>query len=166
MSLKLSLSASVAGTLNSDNDLAAVTAKIDTSRVVKLTTGSGLNQANLTFADRRTLAAEGTESLDLSGGLFDVFGVVLNFAKIKAILIIADEDNIGDVVMGGAAANAFYGPFGAADNTVSVPPGGVVHLVNPTAAGWTVTPGTGDLLQIANADDAAAATYDIVIVGA
>jgi hypothetical protein len=166
MALKLSLTASVVGTLDGANDLAAVSAKINTEKVVKLTTGAGLNQASGTFADRRTLAAAASESLDLSGGLFDVFGVALNFTKIKAILLIADPTNTNNVVLGGAAANGFTGPFGAADDTCSVPPGGVMHLVNPTANGWAVTPGTGDLLKVANSAGGSAVSYDIVIVGA
>jgi hypothetical protein len=166
MALKLSLTASVAGDLTSDNDLATVTAKIATSRVVKLEDGSGLNRASLAFADRRILAAGASENLDLSGGLFDVFGVVLNFTKIKAILLIPVEANTNDVILGGAAANAFVGPFGAADDTFSTPPGGVFHVVNPTAAGWPVTAGTGDILKVANAAGGTPVTYDIVIVGA
>ncbi|MFZ0267756.1 hypothetical protein [Caulobacter sp.] len=166
MALKLTLTASIVGALTGDNDLVTVSAPIDIKKVVNLTTGSGLNQAGDAFADRRTLAAGASEGLDLSGGLFDVFGVALNFTKIKAIEIIAAAANTNDVVLGGAAANAFVGPFGAADDTCTVPPGGVVMLVNPTAAGWPVTPGTGDLLKVANSAGGTAVTYDIVIVGA
>lgn len=166
MVLRLTISASVVGSLSGDNDLASVNAAINKVKALNLKTGSGLNQANLMFADRRTLAASASEELDLSGVLLDVFGVPLSFAKVKAIYIVADEANTNDVVLGGAAANAFFGPFGAATHKLNVPPGGVALLAAPGANGWPVTPGTADILKVANSAAGTPVSYEIVIVGA
>ena len=129
------------------------------------TDGTGANQAQKLFTDQRTLAASANESLDLSGVLTDVFGATLAFTKIKAILVKAADGNTNDVVLGGAASNAWIGPFGASTHTVAVKPGGTVMFVAPDANGYAVTAGTGDLLKVANSAAGSAVTYDIVLVG-
>lgn len=129
------------------------------------TDGTGANQAQKLFTDQRTLAASANESLDLSGVLTDVFGATLAFTKIKAILVKAADGNTNDVVLGGAASNAWIGPFGASTHTVAVKPGGTVMFVAPDANGYAVTAGTGDLLKVANSAGGSAVTYDIVLVG-
>ena len=166
MTLTLTLTASIAGRAQSDGDLTSVAADINNIRKISYRTGSGANQANQFFSDRRTLAASTSEDLDLSGALTDAFGASIAFTKVKAIQVTAPTTNTNDVVIGGAAANAFVGPFGASTHKVSVPPGGVVTLANPTAAGWTVTAATGDLLKIANSAAGSSVDYEIVIVGA
>ena len=130
------------------------------------TDGAGANQAQKLFTDQRTLAASANESLDLSGVLADVFGAAITFTKIKAILVKAADGNTNDVVLGGAASNAWVGPFGASTHTVAVKPGGTVMFVAPDANGYPVTAGTGDLLKVANSAGGSGVTYDIVIVGA
>lgn len=129
------------------------------------TDGTGANQAQKLFTDQRTLAASANESLDLSGVLQDVFGATLAFTKIKAILVKAADGNTNDVVLGGAASNAWIGPFGASTHTVAVKPGGTAMFVAPDANGYAVTAGTGDLLKVANSAAGSAVTYDIVLVG-
>ena len=39
-------------------------------------------------------------------------------------------------------------------------------IASPTAAGWLVTAGTGDLLKIANGGAGSAVDYDIILIGA
>jgi hypothetical protein len=126
--------------------------------------GTANGQADTIFADQRTLAASASESLDLAGALTDPLGGAAVFAEVAAIEIRAAAGNTNNVVVGGAASNAFVGPFGAADNTIAVPPGGVLVLSHP-GAGWPVTAGTGDLLQIANSGAGSPVTYDVVIIG-
>jgi hypothetical protein len=48
---------------------------------------------------------------------------------------------------------------------VKLKPGGLMLLVAPTAAGFPVVAGTGDLLNIVNANAGASGAYDIVVVG-
>lgn len=127
--------------------------------------GTGADQADLTFADTRTLSASSTESLDLAGGLTDALGNTLTFASVKALIVVAAAANTNDVIVGGAASNAFSTMFGDATDTIKVPPGGVMVLADFGATGFAVTASTGDLLKIANGGSGTSVSYDILIVG-
>lgn len=126
--------------------------------------GTADRKADLVFSDTRVLAASTSEDLDLAGGLADVFGATLTFVKVRAIYIVAAAANGGNIVVGGAAANGFLGPFADATDKINLAAEAYAELVSPKS-GWTVTAGTGDLLKIANADSGAAASYTIQIIG-
>lgn len=138
---------------------------IDVIRAYGFSNGTGADQANAMFTDARTLAASAFEDLDLAGGISDALGTVLALTAVKAIRIHASATNGGNITVGGAAVNAFVGPFGAAAHTLSIPPNGMIELVNPSAAGWAVIAGTGDLLRVTNNNAAGSATYTIEILG-
>lgn len=121
-------------------------------------------KADRIWSDERTLSASASDSLDLAGGLTDSAGAAITFAKVRAIVVKAALANGADIVVGGAASNTFTGPFGGATHTVAVKPGGTLVLCAPKT-GWTVTPSTGDILKILNGSGAAAATYQIAILG-
>ena len=143
------------GTVISDE---AVTHNID------WTDGSGANQAEKVFSDERTLSGSSSEDLDLAGSLTDSQGNTITFTAIKSLTVIGGSSNGDDIEVGGAAANGWYGCFKDSTDIGLAAPGGAFHADNPSAAGWAVTPGTGDLLKIANADGSTA-TYEIEIVG-
>jgi hypothetical protein len=163
MGLSAKIKASVSGTLSTSNDMGV--ASLPFSEIVELaiTNGTGADQANNAFMDERTLAASTSEDLDLAGVLANVFGAVLTAAAVKAILVIADEDNTNNVVIGGAAANAFVGPFGDATDKLVLGPGDVFLITRRNATGMAVTGGTGDKLQIANSGAGSSVTYRIVL---
>lgn len=165
MTLTTQIIVSVKAEQTEPADLEAVASRLDRAYVLELANGTGAGQADLLFSDRRVLAATTAESLDLVGSLVNVFKSVLSYARIKALLIFSAATNPADLEVGGAAANAFLSPFGAANDVVKVRPGGVLLLVAPDAAGYVVTAGTADLLKVNNAG-AAPATYDVVVVGA
>lgn len=146
-------------------DLGTARHDLNLARSYAFSDGTGVDQANALFADKRTLAASASEDLDLAGGITDALGATLTLSAVKAIRIHAAAANGGNITVGGAAANAFIGPFGAAAHTVSIPPNGIVELINPSAAGWAVVAGTGDLLRVTNANAGAAADYTIEILG-
>lgn len=129
------------------------------------TDGTGANQAKAVFADERTLSASATENLDLAGGLSDVFGNVITFTKIKAILVQASPGNTNDVLVGGAASNGFIPWVGDATDVVKVKPGGCFAIVAPDANGLAVTAATGDILKVANSAGSTSVTYKIVVIG-
>ncbi len=164
MALKATIRAAIAAELVGAADLGENEFSLAFAADIPLLSGTGANQADRIFADKRTLAASASEDLDLSGVLIDPLGVVLAFVKVKAILLRADRANVNEVVMGGASANQFLGPFGGATHTVAVSPGGAALFVAP-GAGWLVTAGSADLLQIANSGGGTGVSYDIVIVG-
>jgi len=152
--------AAAAGSL----DLGSVQTNERFSHTVNWTDGTGVNQGKQIFSDTRSLDASTSEDLDLAGSLTDGLGASVAFTSVKLIAISAPSTN-GDVItVGGAASNQFATPFGDASDVINLRPGGAVVLVAPDATGYAVTAGTGDLLKIANTDDAAA-SYSILIIG-
>jgi hypothetical protein len=162
--VKATLKASITGTLSGANDVGDVSQTFAELFEVALTDGTGANQANNVFGDTRTINASSSENLDLAGGLTNALNATLTFTAIKAILIVADKGNTNNVVVGGAASNAFP-LFGDATDTIAIKPGGCFMIADPTAAGLTVTAGTGDILKIANSGSGSAVSYTIIIVG-
>jgi hypothetical protein len=137
---------------------------------VTIENGLLASQCDLAWSDKdRTLAASASENLDLNGVLIDDLGAPVNFARINALMIIAAESNTNDVIIGGAAANGFFGPFGAATHTLAVKPGSTLMLVASKGAvgvaGWPVVPATADLLKIANGGAGTPVLFDIAIIG-
>lgn len=145
-------------------DLGSPTTPLSLSYTKSLASGTGSGQADLAWTDLNTLAASATTDIDLAGTLAGALGGAVVFAKVKAIMLYADEGNTNNVVLGGAAATQFVGPFGSATHTVAVPPGGMVKLTAPIA-GWTVTAGSADLLRVANSAAGTSVTYRIIIIG-
>lgn len=151
---------------SSVKDLQVVRAPLALDRRFGLVNGTGAGQADLLWSDTRTLAASASESLDLAGVLIDALGSTLTFARVKGLLVTAAAGNANDVVVGGAAANAFVGPFADATDKVKVKPGGMVAFFSPTATSYPVTAATADQLQVANSGAGTSVSYDIVIIGA
>jgi hypothetical protein len=166
MPLKTEITLSVSATLSAALDLESATSQLAKKLLIALTDGSAANQATNMFSDTRTLVASATESLDLAGSLVNAFGATITFAKMRAIMIFAAATNTNDVVVGGAASNGFFSPFGAANNTVKVKPGGCLILIAPDTAGYAVTAATADLLQVANGGAGTPVTYDVILIGA
>lgn len=129
------------------------------------TNGTGANQVGSVFTDTRTLAASGTEDLDLSGVLTDAFGAAIAFTKVKGLVIKAAAGNTNDLLVGGHDTAACASFFGDATDILRVKPGGMVALMAPNAAGYAVAAGTADLLTIANSGAGTGVTYDILILG-
>src|SRR4051812_35223041 len=90
------------GTVSADQNVAGQ---------VLLGSGTGAGNADIAYVAHRSLAGTTTENLDLAGVLTDVFGSTITAAKVKAILIVADTSNNGDLVIGAAASNPFVGPL-------------------------------------------------------
>lgn len=147
-------------------DLQTGEAPLALRRGASLPNGVLAGQADLLWTDTRTIAASGTDDLDLNGSLLDAFGQAVNFARVKGIVLAAAAGNTNDVVIGAAASNAFVGPFGSATHTMKVQPGNPFCIFATGAAGWPVTPTTADLLRIANGGGGTSVTYDIAILGA
>ncbi len=155
----------LAGIFNGDNDLSSVTQTFNYSKNYNITNGTGLDQANMIWADTRTITASSTDDLDLYGGLTNSFGTTINFTSIKGIIITAASTNTNDVVVGGDASAAFVNWVGAANDVINVKPDGMFALVNPGANGYAVTATTGDILQIANSSSGSSVVYDIILLG-
>jgi hypothetical protein len=123
--------------------------------------GTGVGAVNIAYDANPTIASGATLSLDLAGGsLLNPFGDALTFVKVKAMRYEAAEGNTTNVTIG-AGTNAFVGPLGATGTHV-LKPGGVYQWSDPN--GYTVTPGTADLVQHVNAAGAGAGVK-ITIIG-
>lgn len=131
---------------------------------VNFANGNGLNQAANIYTARRTLTTGANENLDLSGVLSNPFGVSVVLTKLKALIVSASNANTTNLTITRPASNGV--PFlAAAGDGFVLTPGGIFVLADPSAAGIVVTPGTGDLINVANAAGASA-TYDVYIIGA
>lgn len=166
MSLSAQIFAKIHGVLSGPADFGTPTFELSTGDVVahSLQSGIAAGQADKLFADQRTLAASATENLDLAGSLLDPLGAIVTFVSVKAIMIRASAANTNNVVVGGAASNAFAGPLGGTAPTLTVPPGGIVLLTAPKT-GWPVVASTGDLLKVANGGAGTPVTYDVIVIG-
>jgi hypothetical protein len=132
---------------------------------VELGNGTGATLADLMFHDQRTLAASGTEDLDLAGGLTNpLTGASMTFVELRAVLITASASNTNNVNVTRPASNGVP-LFMAAGDGIAIPPGGAFLWTCPADAKVTVTAGTGDLLTVTNSAAGTSVTYDVAIIG-
>lgn len=164
--LQATLVLTLTGLQSQGLDLGTATFPLRVARRQDFANGAGANQASQLFSDRRTVAAATVDSLDLSGSLVNVYGESVAFTKIKGLMLVASSENVPDLIVGGAASNAWVGPFGDATHTLRLTPGGILLLTAPDADGYAVTAGTADILALENEDADDAATYDVVLWGA
>lgn len=148
--------------LTKSADLGTPSAPILASVTDTLLTGTLDTQADKVWGDSRVLTASASEDLDLFGTLLDAFGDLFSPVEIVAIIVIADDANTNDVVVGGAAATQFVGPFGAATHTHKVRPGGFYFWYAP---GGFANAAGADFLRVANGGGGTSVTYSIVVVG-
>lgn len=164
MSLTSKIALSVVASLTGTADLTTPRADLSKQYTSRLADGTGLGQANRIFSDQRTLAASATEDLDLAGVLADALGSTITMAKLKALIVTAASGNTNNVNLTRPASNGVP-LFLAASDGIGILPGGMFAWVAPTAAGVTVTAGTGDLLTFTNSSSGSSVTYDVVIIG-
>jgi hypothetical protein len=167
VSLSATLSLSAFAELTNALDLATGSVPLTFRRSATLSTGTAAGQADKIFHDRRTIAASGSEDLDLAGVLTDAFGATLTFARVKGLYVAAAATNANNVVVGNASSNGWATLLNAT-GTLTLRPGAAVGAMAGVAdgTGWAVTAGTGDLLHVANSGAGTSVTYDIVIIGA
>lgn len=154
-------------------DLAELSDVANLVKTLQLAFGSGAGKADQIWHDRSILAGPVSETLDLAGALINAFGQTVTFANIKAIALLNRSDEVlpGHPVPTDApvsiapSTNPFNGPLAGTTPKLIVPPGGVFLVTNPTAAGWPVTPGTGDEIEISNEHGLDQAIYDIILIG-
>lgn len=164
-------------------DLSVPQAILQMVKTLKLVFGAGAGEMDQIWWDRRVLAGNGGETLDLNGvagvPLKNAFGQTVNFANVKAIILFNRSDEtlthaggahaatdasmtMGDKATGG---NAFQGPLYGASDAIEIPAGGILVVTNPAADGWSVSAGDGDLLYIKNLDATDDLLFDIAFAG-
>lgn len=164
MPLSASIKAQITASQTNVLDLGTATFPMNVIAALSLSDGAGANQADRIFSDTRTLAASANEDLDLAGALTNAYGTV-TFARVKAILIIADAGNTNNVNVtrpGSSGVPLFL----AASDGVAVRPGGIFLLACSDATGYPVTASTADLINIANSAGSTSVNYTVIIIGA
>jgi len=129
-----------------------------------LADGSGSLQADAVWhAQDQVLAAGESMTLELDMLQQEVFGdlITIPLARVKAILVINKSTAGGYLVVGGADADEWDAPFGAAGDTVKVMPGSPLLLAN-AGEGWPVAIGQS-ALRIAAAGGTV--TFDCAVLG-
>lgn len=126
------------------------------------TNGTGVNQVQIQWHDRRTLLFGEVETLDLQALSGTPFGTA-TFTKVKELIII----NLATItaytlLIGGAATNEFTDIVSAAGDKIKVRMSGGLRMWSP-GAGFTVD-GTHKNLKITN-DAVGDITYDIILIG-
>ena len=137
--------------------------------------GTGVNQANVMWSDRRLLAAGADDSLDLGlDALTNCFGDSVEFSKVKAIIILNRTDEVWSthtattaiITVGGALTTPFQGPFDDTSDKISIVTGAMFVITNPSSAGWAVSyPSLNRYLLVSNDSGLNEAMYDIVLIG-
>lgn len=156
----LSIKAKLAGAADLGNPVAPVS--ID--KHIQITSGTAaLGQADILWADTRTLAASATENLDLAGVLAGLLGSTITAAEITAVYVEAAAGNTNDVVVFGAASASFNGPLSGTTPKLTVGPGDCALITN--RKGWAVTATTADIILVANSSSGTPVSYNIVLVG-
>lgn len=164
MALSATIKAGISASHTNVLDLGTATFPLSVLQSLSLTDGTGANQADRIFSDTRTLAASGTEDLDLSGSLTNAYGTV-TFARIKAIIVIASSGNTNNVNVTRPASNGVP-LFLAAGDGLPVRPNGIFLWACADATGVAVTAGTGDLITFTNSAGSTSVTYTVIIIGA
>jgi hypothetical protein len=165
MALNATVDIDVIAVLSAARDMGSASAPLAKRAKIVLANGVLANQADVIWADTRTVAPSATDALDLAGGgLVDALGVAFAPLKVKMILVVASGVNANPVQLVRPASNGV--PFlMAAGDGISLLPGAAFCWVSPSAAGVPITAGTGDLLNIINGGAGTSVDYDIMIIG-
>lgn len=163
--LNASLSVAFSATHLGDNPLTPQVHAPSIARTHDFANGVLAKQADILYATELTIAGGAFTDIDLNGSLTNAASVAVNALKVASIVVMADPTNTTVVTVGGAAANAFVGPFGAATHTIKLSANAQFAISDDSLAGLgSVTAGTADLLRIANAAGASAKVR-VAIVG-
>lgn len=106
---------------------------------------------------RKSLAASGTDSYDLSGTLTNARGGSVVLATLTGVLV----RNTGTVAI------VLKSPSNGVDigDGLRILPGQLALLANTSGTGHTVTAATADLIAVTNESATTAAAYDIALWG-
>lgn len=159
------LSVNFFATLNNALDLQSASSALTYAQSLGMSSGVGINQADKIFSDHRTIAASGTDDLDLAGVLIDPLGAVITMARLKMLIVKAAAANTNNVVMGGGT-NFVSTIMGGTTPTLTIRPGGLLVLAAPDAVGYVITAATADILRFSNSGAGTGVDYDVILVGA
>jgi hypothetical protein len=163
MALSGSLKASLNFTQTAAPGLGSASNVVTESITISFTDGTGANQLNVLWSDIRTLTAT-SETLDINGILTSAYGATVSLLRVKGIYVRnTSTTNGNNLLVGGAASNAWATLFGDVTDKFQVLPSGVLLAGGPLATGYAVTAGTADQLKVDSGS--ATITYRIALLG-
>jgi len=130
----------------------------------QLLEGQGNGQAQAVWhLEEQSLADGGSLTLDLTALQRTVLGSPhsLALSTVKAMMVVNSATTAGELLLGGAAADAWWAPFGSPADLLRVPPDSALLLVN-RESGWPVDASNKNLKLTASG---AEVSYSIVLVG-
>lgn len=139
---------------------AAATPKV--SAEASFTNGTGANKVQQVGTKAGSIAASGTADIDLAGVLTDPGGDGITFTKVKGF-IVKNTSTSGDGLQVDGTFDTWLKASG--DGVGPIMPGGFLAICNPSAAGYAVTAGTGDVITLTNLDSVNAQTYQVEVIG-
>jgi len=131
---------------------------------VPLASGTAAGQADAVwYAPADALAENAARRWTLTALPRSVFGgqITQTFAAIKALLLLHRAESGGVLVLGGDTETPWWGPLGAADQTLRLPPGAALLLSHP-GSGWTVNAQARNLRVKA---EGGPVNYDLALIG-
>lgn len=129
--------------------------------------GNGANEIEQIFRDTRVVTlATGTDDIDLSGALLDMFGDALAFLTIRELVIVNLSTVAGeDLLIGAAGSNPVISLFnGDASAQVPCRAGGAQVWCDPLV-GFAVAAGSADVLRVQHDGAAGDINFDIIVKG-
>lgn len=128
----------------------------------RFTDGTGADQLGSMFYDASRPLNTTSEDLDLAGGLTDFQGDALALNNLKVLVAENLDTDAGDTLkLKTGSANPVTGLLGGTSPTLTVYPGGLLLIVNPSEAP-TVTGGSADTIAFETADNS---SYKLLLAG-
>jgi|GEM_PF-2792189 len=122
--------------------------------------GAGAGNIQASWSKSSTPAASTPDNWTLSA-LTDDLGRAIAFTKVR-VFVILNTHATTSLIVGLAATHPWAAPFGATGSR-TIPPGGMLVITDPTAAGMPVTSGSSDQLKID--PGGTAGSYQIALAG-
>lgn len=128
-------------------------------------TGTGDSQHDVAWSDTRSVESGTPDDLDLRGTLTGALGNTISNVEIVGLAIKNNSTTLGQyLTVGGDGSAVYSGMFGAANDTITVQPGGLfVWLSTLDGGGLATTAGSADVLQVAAATGTI--SYSILVLG-
>lgn len=168
MTLAATLTLGCSVTQTSTLDIATGTAPLSFLVRYAFPHGTDRDEATTFTSDNRTLAAGATDAFDLAGGLVDIFGNVVTFTRLRAILVETSSANTTILTLFRATGQPTpFREHSRETNSalVQLPPHAKFFMVTPQPDGLIVAAGTADVLRFFN-NTASSINYNVVLIGA
>ena len=145
---------------HSSTGVTTVAETFSTLLLWNFTSGTNAHQMNQLWRQRSSVAASGTNEINIAGGITNAFGEVLTMSEVRMMIFSLETNQLNNISIGGAAGTPFSTWLGDASDKLVMRPGGFFLLTAPDATGYAVS--TNSLIRITN-EGTNAITYDVYI---